>query len=380
MLYTYKCGETALHYGAYNGHVDIVCLLLLYNAAIKYKYKFIPKYNKNEIIKEFKKHQYIKINRYEVDGVEYDAEGKEAVDKASTNKYFYMNACELIDDKIDMISKLLKNSSNNKLLKEQLRRYIDIKAIISYLCNKQNTNKQNTNEQNTNKFVQITDDTILMNAIKKGYINIVRLLLFYNPNPNIKFEGNVTPLMLAAINGHIDIVNFLLEKGANINDQNEDGLTALMFAVMNKHINIVEFLLDRGAVPTIKNKSGQDISQFVDQYYGKNKSNKQYYSQLQKMLSNHKRNNTASIKHELSGIVDFYTEEPSAPPLPTGVQSNNQLPIATPLPTDVQSNYQLPIATQVSQRNDTQPNAAQSNAAQPNAMQPNDQQIYARVV
>ena len=143
-----------------------------------------------------------------------------------------------------------------------------------------------------------------MNAIEKGYLNIVRLLLLYNPN--IKFEGNVTPLMLAARYGHTNIVNFLLENGANINDQDKDGVTALMFAVIFNHINIVTLLLlNQDVDPTITNKLGRDISQFVDQYYGQIKSNEQKYFMLKNRIFNCKqrkqrkprnqRNNTASL-------------------------------------------------------------------------------------
>ena len=68
----------------------------------------------------------------------------------------------------------------------------------------------------TNKY----GDTALHWACRKGYIDIVKLLLDYDADPNIenKFAGINTPLGIAEREGHTEIVSLLKNK---INEYNK---------------------------------------------------------------------------------------------------------------------------------------------------------------
>lgn len=60
-------------------------------------------------------------------------------------------------------------------------------------------------------------------------------------------EWDKTPLIAAAYNGKIGVVRFLLEQGADINLYDYKKDTALLNAAWGKHVKIVELLLDAGA-------------------------------------------------------------------------------------------------------------------------------------
>ncbi len=144
--------------------------------------------------------------------------------------------------------------------------------------------KDNSNNENT-----------LLLACKKGYIEIVKLLLGHNYNINIdkllhkaSQEGNIkliklllskgadinskvkrtgfgnfeneyegTPLMEAIINRHVEVAKLLIEKGANVNEESNTKLTSLMLASRNGYTEVVNLLLNTGADVNYKNENGQ---------------------------------------------------------------------------------------------------------------------------
>ncbi|MHB9148025.1 MAG: ankyrin repeat domain-containing protein [Candidatus Amoebophilus sp.] len=84
-------------------------------------------------------------------------------------------------------------------------------------------------------------------AVRKGYVEIVRLLLEYGVDVNTKSsisQRPKTPLYIAAGKGHVEIVKLLLKHGANINDMNQVPLYA---AAKKGHTEIVRLLLEHGA-------------------------------------------------------------------------------------------------------------------------------------
>lgn len=91
----------------------------------------------------------------------------------------------------------------------------------------------------------------LMIACKKGYNDIVEILLRRNLNNTILTYPNkygFTPLMYACIYGHTDVVDTLLKHRkivASINTPNNRGRTPLMYACMYSHTGIISLLLQR---------------------------------------------------------------------------------------------------------------------------------------
>ena len=134
-------------------------------------------------------------------------------------------------------------------------------------------------------------ETILEIATKRGYVNVVKLLLEKGANPNVsmyhaaeyghvnvmklllEYGGELeygddlnerlrrrhTILTIAAENGHLNVVRLLLEKGANPNDKDSlTHFTALMLAAQKGHVKVVDLLLEKGAdINAINERSPQ---------------------------------------------------------------------------------------------------------------------------
>ncbi|KAJ3088978.1 hypothetical protein HDU96_003945, partial [Phlyctochytrium bullatum] len=66
-----------------------------------------------------------------------------------------------------------------------------------------------------------------------------------------------TPLILAAFRGHVDIAQLLLDKVANIEGRNVEGRTPLHEAAENGHVKMVQFLLGKEAQIDCKDKKNQ---------------------------------------------------------------------------------------------------------------------------
>lgn len=70
-------------------------------------------------------------------------------------------------------------------------------------------------------------------------------------------EISASPLIDAVSKGDIDEVKILLKKEKNLNAKDAYGKTALIYAVEEKNIDIVKTLLDAGADPEVKDKKGK---------------------------------------------------------------------------------------------------------------------------
>lgn len=81
---------------------------------------------------------------------------------------------------------------------------------------------------------------------------IVRLLLEYGADVNAKARRGLTPLIVASFHGRVEIVRALLVKGANVNDAlfviEQD--TALSMAYDKGFRDIIQLLLDAGTTPS----------------------------------------------------------------------------------------------------------------------------------
>ena len=84
-------------------------------------------------------------------------------------------------------------------------------------------------------------------AARYGHTEIVKLLLSYKSNVNIREEYGNTPLISASQNNHLETVQELIKNKADINAKNEDDNTALFLAVSNNNIEVIKELLDSGA-------------------------------------------------------------------------------------------------------------------------------------
>ena len=88
--------------------------------------------------------------------------------------------------------------------------------------------------------------TLLLLAIDKCNLEIVKLLLKHNADPNHLNNDGDTPLYLAVSKGHIEIVKELLNNGAEVN-RRALGFTPFSNAMISNQINIAKILLKYGA-------------------------------------------------------------------------------------------------------------------------------------
>ncbi|MCC2646128.1 MAG: hypothetical protein K0R02_193 [Rickettsiaceae bacterium] len=106
--------------------------------------------------------------------------------------------------------------------------------------------------------------TALMCAVKKGYPDIIKLLVEKGAEVNLAGVSGLTPLHCAAQKGDLSIVEFLVDKGANVNQLDEFGGTSLHLAlnghpVNDHHIKVADYL--------IKNEADLSVQMNKDSWY-----------------------------------------------------------------------------------------------------------------
>ena len=89
--------------------------------------------------------------------------------------------------------------------------------------------------------------TALMEASMDGHTDVARLLLDSGCNVNMPPDSFESPLTLAACGGHFDLARLLIERGANLEEVNDEGYTALMEAAREGHEKVVQVLLQHDA-------------------------------------------------------------------------------------------------------------------------------------
>ncbi|HVT03618.1 MAG TPA: ankyrin repeat domain-containing protein [Thermoanaerobaculia bacterium] len=91
-----------------------------------------------------------------------------------------------------------------------------------------------------------TGETALMNAVTRGHIPIVRILIKAGADvsPKNKFDFNAFTSAVAA--GNQEIAGLLLDAGAKV-EAGASGLTPLQFAASSGNIEMIRFLVKRGA-------------------------------------------------------------------------------------------------------------------------------------
>jgi len=117
------------------------------------------------------------------------------------------------------------------------------------------------------------DRTALFSAAALGYLDIAKILIKYNADPNIVDKYNVSPLIIAAEKHHTSMIKYLVnETYADININPKYNDTVLNYAIKNVDLDLIKFLLDHGAVPNTKSRNGELILINVLMYFPKRKS------------------------------------------------------------------------------------------------------------
>jgi ankyrin repeat protein len=82
----------------------------------------------------------------------------------------------------------------------------------------------------------------IQSAAAAGHEKIVKLLLRYKADPNIREQGGYTPLHAAAQNGDESMIRALIYGGADVDVQSDDGRLPLDLALEAGHIGAAKIL------------------------------------------------------------------------------------------------------------------------------------------
>ncbi len=88
-------------------------------------------------------------------------------------------------------------------------------------------------------------NTALDAAVAGNRTDVVKVLLAAHGNPNVRSEGNATPLHKAAQHGNLAIVEMLVAAGADVNAVRDGGIKPIDDAEKEGHATVVSFLRDR---------------------------------------------------------------------------------------------------------------------------------------
>ncbi len=124
---------------------------------------------------------------------------------------------------------------------------------------------QNGNDPNYKEIIY--GITLLHVAVDRGYIEIARVLLDSDANPNPKLTTGETPLHQAIRRGDQEMIALLLDKGANPNSKDLMNDTPLHIAVTRRQRGVVQLLLHKGADSTLQNLSRQTARDLTT-FYG----------------------------------------------------------------------------------------------------------------
>ncbi|KAG6887773.1 hypothetical protein C0995_012817 [Termitomyces sp. Mi166 len=94
------------------------------------------------------------------------------------------------------------------------------------------------------------------NAVIHSNANIVKVLLEYQADPNLKDSERTSLLHFAAKNGHSDVAEVLLQNKADVNWMNSDHKSPLYFASEHSHLETVHVLLIHKADANLKDRFG----------------------------------------------------------------------------------------------------------------------------
>lgn len=170
----------------------------------------------------------------------------------------------------------------------------DLTAVVQKLSNKKHVD-----------FTNIPMRTLLHDAAASGNVRIAQYVLLKTGNVDAKGgKQNSTPLIIASRRGYYEIVKLLLDNGANINLKNDLGVTALMSAARGDNVETIKLLLSHGA--KVNDKSYQKKRTALE--YAVKRGN---YKSVELLLA--KGADTARLKQNIEMTISHLKGIPDAP-------------------------------------------------------------------
>lgn len=270
-------GNTALHIAIFYGYTDLAYILINKGADLNIEnvYQETPlliAVTKNNyiIVEDLIKSKVIDIDHKNINnetslmiavkkGYTYIVN---ILLKAGANTYLLdpkgLSALEIaiINDQITVVKLIINSYQNNEN---------KIKGIIKGLVQATKHNKKDiinillnlAKELNIRGYYK---EEILRAAIRNGDISLIKMLIDYGVNYNIKYKyrHNVTPLMIAILESNQEVIKFILNlPNIEVDAQDNEGHTALILAILNNKEEIARLLVKYGANVNLKNILGQ---------------------------------------------------------------------------------------------------------------------------
>lgn len=193
-----KYGETALHIAAYKGYVEIIELLIKFNANIFLKNK--TGMSPLELALSKKNYKSGNVLLKHINLIDSIAD-KNILNNLSIKEALDLNCLEVA--KFIALSKYNCDNDIQKILSHP-------KCSIAHLCACFNKHHDSL-ENNLDEINSIVNGmTPLFIACKKGYYGIAKILLDLGANANIK-TNDISPLMIAQSKNHTNTINLLNE-------------------------------------------------------------------------------------------------------------------------------------------------------------------------
>ncbi|XP_075347672.1 ankyrin repeat, SAM and basic leucine zipper domain-containing protein 1 [Mycteria americana] len=123
-------------------------------------------------------------------------------------------------------------------------------------------------DRGANACFEIDKYTVLMaactaHASEENILKTVELLLSRNADPNLTCRRQMTPLMYAARKGYPQVVALLVAHGSHIDAQDENGYSALIWAAQHGHKSVIFKLLELGADKNLQTKDEKTAAELA---------------------------------------------------------------------------------------------------------------------
>ena len=237
---------TPIHHACWEGHINIMKVLLDANAAVTLKdiYDRTP----SDVCKT--PDMKIIMKSY-IDSAISNAQTK--ITESGVIEYVAATEDYLLEQCWDLCTINENINENNKILyddNEEFQTFLQLLSVhphlkIGYLKYK-------------------NSKTLLMEAAQNGKITVCKLLLTEGADPMNADINGFTALHFASTNGHLKIVKLFLSK-CNMNPEvcNKMNRTALHCAAQNGHIEIIKLMIDYGVNIRAKDKNGYNALHFA---------------------------------------------------------------------------------------------------------------------